>query len=63
MMAAAITRFAVTTRRARRDSRMTAGMAARSSRQRLSRRMADGAGLGLSLEALTAANLPYLPQK
>jgi len=32
-------------------------------RQRLSRRMADGAALGLSLEALTAANLPYLPQK
>ena len=31
-------------------------------RQRLSRRMADGAALGLSLEALTAANLPYLQQ-
>jgi enoyl-CoA hydratase/carnithine racemase len=31
-------------------------------RQRLSRRMAEGAALGLSLEALTAANLPYLPQ-
>ena len=32
-------------------------------RQRLSRRIADGTALGLSLEALTAANLPYLPQK
>jgi enoyl-CoA hydratase/carnithine racemase len=31
-------------------------------RQRLSRRMAEGAALGLSLEALTAANLPYLQQ-
>jgi enoyl-CoA hydratase/carnithine racemase len=29
-------------------------------RQRLSRRMAEGATLGLALEMLTAANLPYL---
>jgi enoyl-CoA hydratase/carnithine racemase len=31
-------------------------------RQRLSQRMADGTALGLALEALTAANLAYLPQ-
>jgi enoyl-CoA hydratase/carnithine racemase len=31
-------------------------------RQRLSRRLADGAALGLALEALTAANLPYVQQ-
>jgi enoyl-CoA hydratase/carnithine racemase len=31
-------------------------------RQRLSRRLAEGVLLGLALEGLTAANLPYLPQ-
>jgi hypothetical protein len=31
-------------------------------RQRLSRRMAEGTVLGMSLEGITAANMPYLDQ-
>jgi enoyl-CoA hydratase/carnithine racemase len=31
-------------------------------RQRLSRRMAEGTVLGMSLQGLTAANMPYLDQ-
>ena len=31
-------------------------------RQRLSRRMAEGTVLGMSLESVTAANMPYLDQ-
>jgi hypothetical protein len=31
-------------------------------RQRLSRRMAEGTVLGMALEGITAANMPYLDQ-